>query len=61
MTLNGIGSSDAIRLTTTQQTAFANDKFVFNFIRAEYQPAAGGYPNQVFLNFDNGNNVNQRF
>ena len=58
LTLNGRGSSDASRLTTTQQTAFANDKFVFNFIRAEYQPAAGGYPNQVFLNFDNGNNVN---
>jgi len=58
LTLNGRGSNDASRLTTTEKTAFSSDKFVFNFIRAEYQPAAAGYPNQVFLNFDNGNNVN---
>lgn len=58
LTLNGRRPNDSSRLTTTAKTAFSSDKFVFNFIRAEYQPAAGGYPNQVFLNFDNGNNVN---
>ena len=57
MTLNGDASNDSCRLTTTGQVAFPSNAFVFNFIRAQYQPAASGYPSQVFLNFDNGNNV----
>ena len=57
MTLNGDASNDSCRLTTTGQIAFPSDAFVFNFVRAQYQPAASGYPPQVFLNFDNGNNV----
>ena len=57
MTLNGDGNTDSCRLTTSGSSAFPSDSFVFNFIRAQYQPAAGGYPPQVFLNFDNGNNV----
>ena len=57
MTLNGDTSNDSCRLTTTGKVAFPSNAFVFNFIRAQYQPGAGGYPPQVFLNFDNGNNV----
>ena len=57
MTLNGDGNTDSCRLTTSGSSAFPEDSFVFNFIRAQYQPGASGYPPQVFLNFDNGNNV----
>jgi hypothetical protein len=58
MTLNGVASNDSCRLTTNgNNNPFNPDAFIFNFVRAQYQPAAGGYPPQVFLNFDNGNNV----
>lgn len=58
MTLNGKTSSDSCRLTTIgNDNPFNPDAFIFNFVRAQYQPAAGGYPPQVFLNFDNGNNI----
>jgi hypothetical protein len=58
MTLNGATSNDSCRLTTSgNNNPFNSDAFIFNFVRAQYQPAAGGYPPQVFLNFDNGNNV----
>lgn len=58
MTLNGATNSDSCRLTTNgNNNPFDPDAFIFNFVRAQYQPAAGGYPPQVFLNFDNGNNV----
>jgi hypothetical protein len=57
MTLNGDASNDSCRLTTLGKSAFPSNAFVFNFVRAQYQPAANGYPPQVFLNFDNGNNV----
>ena len=57
MTLNGDTNNDSCRLTTTGKAAFPSNAFVFNFIRAQYQPSASGYPSQVFLNFDNGNNV----
>jgi hypothetical protein len=57
MTLNGRTSTDSARVTTLGAVAFPSSSFIFNFIRGQYQPAAGGYPDQVFLNFDNGNNV----
>ena len=57
LTLNGKDSTDSARLTTTGSDAFNPSAFIINFIRGQYQPAAAGYPNQVFLDFDNGNNV----
>jgi hypothetical protein len=57
ITMNGRGTIDSARVTTTGKDAFAPNSFIFNFTRAQYQPAAGGYPPQVFLNFDNGNNI----
>ena len=55
--MNGKGSADEANLTTTGSNAFDPDSFIFSFIKAKYQPGASGYPPQVFLNFDNGNNV----
>ena len=57
LTLNGKDSTDSARLTTTGGDAFSPSAFIFNFSKGQYQPAAAGYPNQVFLDFDNGNNV----
>ena len=58
MTLNGVTSSDSCRLTTIGNVnPFNPNAFIFNFVRAQYQPASNGYPSQVFLNFDNGNNI----
>ena len=57
MTLNGRMSTDSARITTIGSVTFPSSSFIFNFIRGQYQPAASGYPDQVFLNFDNGNNV----
>lgn len=55
--LNGRGSIDEANLTTSGSATFDTDSFIFNFIKAKYQPASAGYPAQVFLNFDNGNNI----
>ena len=59
LTLDGRSSAENARLTTlnTGSDTFNPDSFVFNFLRGYYQPFSGGYADQVFLNFDNGNNV----
>jgi hypothetical protein len=58
MTLNGKTNADSCRLTTSGNVnPFDPDGFIFNFVRAQYQPAAAGYPPQVFLDFDNSKNV----
>lgn len=58
ITLNGKSSNDSCRLTTSGNVnPFDSNSFIFKFVRAQYQPGSGGYPPQVFLNFDNGNNV----
>ena len=57
MTLNGRGANDSARLTTSGTYPFDSDKMTFTFTKAQYQPGSTGYPPQVFLNFDNGNNI----
>ena len=55
--MNGKGTVDEANLTTIGNTAFDPDSFIFSLVKAKYQPASLGYPPQVFLDFDNGNNV----
>ena len=57
LTLNGKSAQDSARLTTTGADAFDPASFIVNFSQGQYQPAAGGYPNQVFLDFNNGDNI----
>mgnify|MGYP003664898782 FL=1 len=55
--MNGKSSLDEANLTTNGNTAFDPNSFIFSLVKAKYQPASAGYPPQVFLDFDNGNNV----